>query len=94
MLIDDVRKAVETVAADLPIIRRVTLFGSVANGTNTESSDVDLIIEFSGPVTLLTIASIKDRLESLLDTDVDIIHGPIRDTDMIEIDKEIEIYAA
>ena len=94
MLIDDVRKAVETVAADLPIIRRVTLFGSVANGTNTENSDVDLIIEFDGNVTLLTIASIKDRLESLLDTDVDIIHGPIRDTDMIEIDKEIEIYAA
>lgn len=25
---------------------------------------------------------------------VDILHGPIRETDMIEVDKEIEIYAA
>ena len=37
---------------------------------------------------------IKERLEEILKTDVDVIHGPIQSTDMIEIDKEIEVYAA
>ena len=34
------------------------------------------------------------KLENALKLDVDIIHGPIRQDDMIEINKEVEIYAA
>ena len=75
-------------------IKNVKLFGSRADGTNKADSDVDLIVEFSVPVTLITISSLQCRLEEMLRLDVDIIHGPVRDTDLIEIGKEIEIYAA
>ena len=93
MTIEDIRNAVKIVANDYPITRAV-LFGSRANGTFNENSDVDLIMEFSKPITLITLALITERLEEILKTDVDVIHGPIQSTDMIEIDKEIEVYAA
>ncbi|MBO6229126.1 MAG: nucleotidyltransferase domain-containing protein [Ruminiclostridium sp.] len=70
---------------------RAVLFGSRANGTSTDDSDVDLIMEFSKPITLITLSLITERLEEILKTDVDVIHGPIQSTDMIEIDKEIEV---
>ena len=93
MTIEDIRNAVKIVAKDYPITRAV-LFGSRANGPFKENSDVDLIMEFSKPITLITLALITERLEEILKTDVDVIHGPIQSTDMIEIYKEIEVYAA
>ena len=75
-------------------IKKVTLFGSRAEGTNREDSDVDLIMEFSIPVSLLMLSQIRCDLEEILGLDVDIIHGPIRETDMIEIGKMVELYAA
>lgn len=93
MSIDDIKNAVLQIV-DKYSISRVVLFGSRANGTAKPTSDVDLIIEFNAPVTLITLSLISQNLEELLHTDVDIIHGPIRSTDLLEIDKEIEIYAA
>ena len=93
MTLDEIRSAVMQVVQEYPICR-VTLFGSRANGTATENSDVDLIIEFSKPVTLITLSMVTQRLEEMLHKSVDVIHGPVRNTDMFSIDKEIEIYAA
>ncbi len=93
MSIDDIKNAVLQIV-DKYSISRVVLFGSRANGTAKPTSDVDLIIEFNAPVTLITLSLISQNLEELLHTDIDIIHGPIRSTDLLEIDKEIEIYAA
>ena len=93
MTIEDIKNAIKVVAADFPICRAV-LFGSRANGTYTPESDVDLIMEFNAPVTLITISKIKNRLESILETNVDIVHGPMHDDDMIEIENEIEVYKA
>ncbi len=93
MSIDDIKSAVlQTV--NKYSISKVTLFGSRANGTARPESDVDLIVEFSIPVTLITLAQLSQDLEEILNTGVDIVHGPIRSTDLLEIDKEIEIYAA
>lgn len=93
MTLNDIKAAVLEVVNDYPI-SRVALFGSQANGTATEKSDVDLIIEFYNPVTLITLSKITQRLEELMHTKVDVIHGPVRNTDMFSVDKEIEIYAA
>lgn len=93
MKIEEIKKAVCIAAEEYPITRAI-LFGSQANATATENSDVDLIMEFSVPVTLITIAKVTQRLEALLNKSVDIIHGPVRDTDLLEIDKEVEVYAA
>ena len=92
MTIEDIRNAVKTVAISYPISRTV-LFGSWANGSANADSDVDLIMEFSAPVTLITLSQIKQELEELLATEVDIVHGPIRESDMIEIDTSVEVYA-
>lgn len=54
----------------------------------------DSIMEFNAPITLITISKIKNRLESILETNVDIVHGPLQDDDMIEIENEIEVYKA
>ena len=93
MTLNDIKAAVLEVVNDYPI-SRVALFGSQANGTATEKSDVDLIIEFYNPVTLITLSKITQRLEELMHTKVGVIHGPVRNTDMFSVDKEIEIYAA
>ena len=93
MTIEQIKAVVSEVAMQYSI-KNVKLFGSRADGTNKADSDVDLIIEFSVPVTLITISSLQCKLEEMLRLDVDIIHGPVRDTDLLEIGKEIEIYAA
>ena len=75
-------------------IKKIVLFGSRADGTNTDRSDVDLIIEFSIPVSLITLSQMQFEMEEALGLNVDIVHGPIREDDLIEIDKEIVLYAA
>ena len=75
-------------------IKKVILFGSRANNTNRDDSDVDLIIEFSEPVSLLTLSKIKLHLEELLHLNVDIVHGPLQKDDFLKIDKEVELYVA
>ena len=75
-------------------VRRAVLFGSYSKGSATPESDVDLIMEFNAPVTLITISKIKNQLESILESNVDIVHGPLQDDDMIEIENEIEVYKA
>ncbi len=93
MDIKDIKSAVEKIADDFAITK-VTLFGSQANGKSHLESDVDLIVEFHGPVTLLKLALVQEKLEHLLSCPVDIIHGPLQEGDLLEIDKEIAIYEA
>ena len=93
MSIEKIKQIVLSIVNDYSI-GRVILFGSRADGTNRDDSDIDLIVEFNKPVTLLTLADLRNRLEELTGLDVDVIHGPIRDTDMIEVGKAVELYAA
>jgi hypothetical protein len=72
----------------------VILFGSRASGDNRADSDVDLIMEFSTPITLLTISKLTIDLEEILGLNVDVIHGPMQETDLLEIGKTVKLYAA
>ena len=91
MEISVIRDAVLKVVQRYPVTR-VTLFGSQASETARDDSDVDLAVEFFQPVSLLTLSSMKCDLEDLLKRKVDLIHGPIRDSDMIEIVREVVLY--
>ena len=93
MTTGDIQQALSTIVDKYPI-SKVFLFGSRADGTYRPDSDVDLIIEFSRPVSLLTLSSITCDLEDILKLNVDIVHGPIRDDDMIEVHNEVLLYAA
>ena len=88
-----IRKEVLELTKSYPI-KKITLFGSRASLTNREDSDVDLIIEFSEQISLLTLSMIRCELEEKLGLNVDIIHGPMREDDMIEIGEVVELYAA
>ena len=93
MTIEMLKSNILTIVNDYPI-KRITLFGSRAAGTEHEDSDVDLIMEFSIPISLLTLSMIKLKLEEILKVGVDIVHGPIERADLIEIGKVVELYAA
>ena len=53
-------------------IVRTGVFGSVARETNTEASDVDVVVELSQP-DLLALVGIKQELEELLHRPVDVV---------------------
>jgi hypothetical protein len=93
MTIDFIKENILKLIGRYPI-KKITLFGSRADGSNKVDSDVDLIIEFTSQVSILTLSQIKCELEELLGLNVDVIHGPIREDDMIEIGKVVELYAA
>lgn len=94
LTIEEIRKIVENVAPKYKI-KKVTLFGSRATKNFRENSDVDLIVEFeTKTISLFKLASLMNELEEKFGVGVDIIHGPLKKDSMLEIEKEIKIYAA
>lgn len=86
------RQSIIDVVKDYPVTK-VILFGSRANGKNSYDSDVDLLCEFTTPsVSLLTLSGLKIDLEDKLGLPVDLVHGPLDDNSILEIDKEVPIY--
>lgn len=47
------------------------LFGSVARGTNREDSDIDILVDM--PPKMLQLVSLKEYLENLLNSSVDLV---------------------
>lgn len=66
------RKAILDVARRYGAVN-VRLFGSIARGTATEKSDVDLLVKMDPGSSLLDIIAIKQDLEDLLGKKVDIV---------------------
>ena len=93
LTIKQIEAAAQTVAKEYPI-KSILLFGSYARGNNTPESDVDLLVEFTRPITLLTLSSLKIRLEELLNNPVDVLHAPLPKNSIIEPDKVVQVYAA
>jgi predicted nucleotidyltransferase len=49
------------------------LFGSAARGTDTPTSDVDLLADLDSSVSLITLAGLERELHELLGVPVDIV---------------------
>lgn len=74
-------------------LKKVSYFGSYADGNATEQSDLDLLVEFTEPnVSLWTIAGLKHDLEDELNVPVDVIHAPVPQGAIIEIGKTVAVY--
>jgi predicted nucleotidyltransferase len=85
---------IKTIVSDFPI-KKVSYFGSYADGTATDASDLDILVEFeTSAISLLTLLDIKYRLEEKMGISVDVVHAPIPVGSLIEIGKEISVYAA
>lgn len=62
----------------LPILKRhqvlrAGIFGSTAEGTARETSDLDLLIEFKGEKSLLDLVALKLDLEAEMNRHVDVL---------------------
>lgn len=79
---EEIIQAVAEAAPKYPV-QRVHLFGSYADGSATENSDVDFYVEFSqSPISLFKIMGFRGMLERLLGKDVDIVkHCPHAEAD-------------
>lgn len=89
----DIKTAVENTSSKYSI-KKVSLFGSYANGEANEESDVDLLVEFkdNDNVSLLTIIGIKYDLEEKLNKPVDVIHAPVPNDALIEVKDTVNLY--
>ena len=54
-------------------VRELWLFGSAAREELKAGSDIDILVDFTTPVTLFEFARLRRRLESLLDRPVDLV---------------------
>ncbi len=70
--IEEIRNTINPIGKSYGL-KRIYLFGSYAKGTATENSDVDLLIEKSSPMSLLSISSLKQDFEDSLYTSVDLV---------------------
>lgn len=53
-------------------VASLSLFGSVARGEDRPDSDIDLLVEFSCPVSLFGLGALQARLEQILARKVDL----------------------
>lgn len=53
--------------------RNVRVFGSVARGEDTDTSDIDLLVDLDVGVGLVSLAGLHRELAELLDVDVDVV---------------------
>jgi predicted nucleotidyltransferase len=71
-------QAIEAIRRDLPELRQafgvraLSVFGSVARDEANEASDVDILVEFEGETTFDSYFGLKESLEKLLGTKVDL----------------------
>lgn len=94
MTITDIKDAVVQVAPAYPVLS-IDLFGSFANGKNTEESDVDLLVYFDEKVaSLFDMSGLKLDIQEKLNTKVDVVAGPLKENSYLTIDKKVRIYGA
>ena len=54
-------------------MRSLSLFGSIAREEGTHDSDLDLLVSFSQPVTLLQMVTFERELSAALEVKVDLV---------------------
>lgn len=74
--LDDIRAAISLHRAELRRahrIRSISAFGSYARGEQKRGSDLDLLAEFEGTITLLDLIGAEQYLSKILGVKVDLI---------------------
>lgn len=54
-------------------VKEIGIFGSYVKGEQKETSDVDILVEFEKPVSLLQIVSLENHLSDILKIKVDVV---------------------
>ncbi|MDR0979976.1 MAG: nucleotidyltransferase domain-containing protein [Candidatus Nomurabacteria bacterium] len=72
----EIQQAVAAVAPKYPV-KSVRLFGSYADGTATEESDVDLLVELDDSASLGDLMAFQGEMKDLLKKPIDVVDYPI-----------------
>ena len=91
--IEEIKQKILPILLQFDVVK-AAIFGSQVRGEATTSSDLDLLVEFSGKKSLFDLVNLKLALEELLNCKVDVltynsIHPLIKDTILNE---EVVIY--
>jgi len=54
-------------------VKNVAIFGSYVRGTQTKESDIDILVEFQKPITLIQFIKLENYLSELLGLKVDLV---------------------
>lgn len=54
-------------------VSEVGIFGSYVRGEQNEKSDIDILVDFAGKVTLFDLIDLEDYLDAKLETKVDLV---------------------
>lgn len=54
-------------------IKKAGLFGSFARGEGGKESDIDLLVEFSKPISLLSLVALERKMSAALGRKVDLV---------------------
>ncbi len=91
--IEDIKRKILPTLMQFDVVK-ASVFGSQVRGEATSTSDLDLLVEFSGKKSLFDLVNLKLALEELLRCKVDVltynsIHPLIKDTILSE---EVVLY--
>ena len=75
-------------------LKKVILFGSRADGTNREDSDIDLMVEYNTPtVSIFTTVGLMQEIQEKFNVPVDIVRYPLKNRGVkLRINKEEVLY--
>lgn len=57
---------------ELFFVSDIFIFGSYANETHTEQSDIDLLVETTKPISLFKFVNLKEYFENMLGKNIDL----------------------
>ena len=92
LTLDTIQATVREAASEYPV-KRVELFGSYADGTATDKSDVDFLVEFKdSSKSLLNLLGFQERLIELFNMDVDVVKLPLKQNSELIIENRVCVY--
>ena len=92
LTIEKIKQEVQPIAKKYNV-KKVDLFGSYANGTQTKNSDADFLVEFVVAVpSIFKVMGMKAELEKTLNMVVDVLTIPLAKPDKMLIERVVTVY--
>jgi uncharacterized protein len=54
-------------------VKEIGIFGSFVRDEQSEASDIDILVEFSEPISFFSFIDLEDHLSEVLETKVDLV---------------------
>lgn len=54
-------------------VKNIGVFGSVARGDNNQKSDIDILVEFSEPISMFRFIDLEEHLGEMIGRKVDLV---------------------